>query len=162
MIPAARQKHIFGLDIIRFLAALSVAVFHMNWRYAGSQGYAPWGWIGVQVFFVISGIVITASAESGDAWKFAFGRFLRLYPGAWVCAAITVFALLVFRAPLVAALGVPSEFSIKGLYGSIVLYSIWHLSSAYWTLPLEIAFYAYVAAFLFVGRRINSYIWHGR
>lgn len=154
------QRHIFGIDLVRFFSALSVALFHLNWRSAATTGYAPWGWVGVEVFFVISGIVISASAEQADFRKFVLGRFLRLYPGAWVCSAITAITLL-FRAPLFATLGINSFFSFKGLAGSSILFFPWQLSSAYWTLPIEIAFYVLIGAFLMFGFR-EKVVWAAR
>ncbi len=45
-----------GLDILRALSALAVFLFHFR--------LFPPGWLGVQVFFVISGYLITQSIES--------------------------------------------------------------------------------------------------
>ena len=45
-----------GLDILRALSALAVILYHFRL-------FEP-GWLGVQVFFVISGYLITQSIES--------------------------------------------------------------------------------------------------
>lgn len=142
--------HIYGIDLVRFACALAVAVFHWNWRYSDGAGLALWGWVGVEIFFVISGIVIAASASGSTLARFAEGRFLRLYPAAWVCGAISVAVLLAFPANLL-DLGIKSEASRLRVAGSIILYAPWHISSAYWTLPIELTFYAVVAAFVSVG-----------
>src|SRR3546814_4731667 len=42
--------------------------------------FAWWGWVGVELFFVISGFVITMSASGKSAADFAAGRIARLYP----------------------------------------------------------------------------------
>src|SRR5436305_15044411 len=86
MTPKSDKEYIYGLDIMRFTAALSVAVFHFTWQ-TENAWLMPCGWVGVQIFFVISGIVIANSAYGATAPSFAFGRFLRLYPAAW-CAVI--------------------------------------------------------------------------
>jgi exopolysaccharide production protein ExoZ len=156
-----KQRHILGIDIVRFFSAISVAVFHLNWRSAATTGYALWGWVGVEVFFVISGIVISASAELTDFRNFLRGRFLRLYPGAWVCGAIIVVTLLSFRPNLFWALGIDSFFSFKGVAGSAILFAPWRLSSAYWTLPVEIAFYGFIGVFLLFGFR-EKLVWAAR
>ena len=48
------------------------------------------GWVGVEVFFVISGFVIAYSASEKDAARFFRSRLLRLAPAAWSCATITL------------------------------------------------------------------------
>src|SRR5699024_7584332 len=49
---------------------------------------ARWGYLGVDLFFVISGYAIIASVEGKDAQQFAVGRALRLYPAFWVALII--------------------------------------------------------------------------
>ena len=89
------------LDALRFFAALSVVLYHY-----GFLGYAPgnlltlsfpelspaarYGYLGVQLFFMISGYVILWSINGRTASQFALHRFIRLYPTFWLCAAITL------------------------------------------------------------------------
>src|SRR6185295_17219947 len=60
---------------------------------------AKYGFLGVPVFFVISGFVIAYSAEGRTATGFAIARFARIYPGFLFCMTLTFFALVVFGAP---------------------------------------------------------------
>ncbi len=53
-LPHARHSH--GLDVLRAICALAVFLFHC--------GLLDFGWLGVQIFFVISGFLITRSLES--------------------------------------------------------------------------------------------------
>ena len=71
------------IDSIRFIACLIVVLGHFN-----IPGFS-YGWIGVDIFFVVSGYVVTRSLErrisknknSIDvAFQFVFDRFIRLYP----------------------------------------------------------------------------------
>ena len=158
------MKNYFSvLDPLRFAAALGVAVFHLTfWSWAwSSTGVAPgfehyvaadvqfasaaaftwFGWVGVEIFFVISGFVIANSASKCSASEFLLGRALRLYPAVWVCATATFIVLLLFAG------GSASEFIVpyframllipKGLNGQ------W-IDCVYWTLTAEMAFYALV------------------
>lgn len=76
-----------GVDILRFLAAVLVMLYHYgSWVWAfpagvsarATGGIPPHpqlemlgsGWVGVQVFFVISGFVIAFSAENSTALRF--------------------------------------------------------------------------------------------
>src|SRR5437868_3352741 len=102
-----RQRSFLGLDLVRFAAALAVAFFHLSfwWWLPGTDPVAPigpvlsepfrWGWVGVPIFFVLSGFVITLSADGKTARQFVIGRALRLYPAVWICATLT---LLIARA----------------------------------------------------------------
>ena len=159
------MKNYFSvLDPLRFAAALSVAVFHLmfwSWAWSSVFGVAPgfdhyvgpnvqfpaaapftwFGWVGVEIFFVISGFVIANSASKSSASEFLFSRALRLYPAVWVCATLTFIVLLLFAG------GKASEFILpyiramllipKGITGQ------W-LDCIYWTLAAEMAFYGLV------------------
>jgi peptidoglycan/LPS O-acetylase OafA/YrhL len=171
-------KNYFSLlDPLRFAAALSVAVFHLtfwSWAWSSVFGVAPgfdhdvgsdvqfpaaapftwFGWVGVEIFFVISGFVIANSASKSSATGFLFSRALRLYPAVWVCSTLTFIVLLVFAG------GKASEFILpyiramllipKGITGQ------W-LDCIYWTLAAEMAFYALVFCAMLT-KRIT--LWH--
>jgi peptidoglycan/LPS O-acetylase OafA/YrhL len=49
--------------------------------------------MGVFGFFVLSGFLITGSARKVPIGQFAWHRFLRIYPGLWVCLAFCAFVL---------------------------------------------------------------------
>lgn len=85
--PSTRQPHIQGL---RAIAVLVVVLFHAGLPVSG-------GFIGVDVFFVISGFVITAMlqrelAASGrvDFSRFYIRRFKRLTPALALTTLVTV------------------------------------------------------------------------
>jgi peptidoglycan/LPS O-acetylase OafA/YrhL len=146
------KPYLYGLDILRLTAAGMVMAFHLTERTLGWNEMAPIGWVGVQIFFVISGFVIINSAEGAGPLKFARSRILRLYPVAWGCALVSVLALVVFGQAYAVA-GIRAGLSITGVVGSLLLVRIKtaFLASAYWTLPVEIAFYVLVGALLIRG-----------
>jgi peptidoglycan/LPS O-acetylase OafA/YrhL len=158
-------KNYFSLlDPLRFGAALSVAVFHLTfWSFAWSSvfGVAPgfehyvaadvqfpsaapftwFGWVGVEIFFVISGFVIANSASKASATEFLFSRALRLYPAVWVCSTLTFIVLLLF------ASGSASEFILPYIRAMLLIpkgISGQWLDCIYWTLAAEMAFYGLV------------------
>ena len=52
------------------------------------------GFLAVGGFFVLSGFLITRSYETvGSPGRFIWHRFLRIFPGFWVCLAVTAFGL---------------------------------------------------------------------
>ncbi len=152
-----------GIDATRFAAAVGVALYHyLFWAWAfpgGLSGEAAslppqqWlgtsfasGWVGVQIFFVISGFVIAFSAERSTARRFVWSRFRRLVPAVLICAPLTAFVLLATDAGYLRQV-------IEMLARSVAFipFGPW-VDSVYWTLGIEIAFYALVWALLVVGR----------
>src|SRR5438270_12403196 len=53
-----------------------------------------YGYLGVHVFFILSGFVILLTAYEKNALGFALARFIRLYPAYWICVTLTAFALV--------------------------------------------------------------------
>lgn len=161
----AQKKITFGgVDILRFLAAVMVMVYHYGfwvWAYpdgvsARATGGIPaqpaigaWvesGWVGVQIFFVISGFVIAFSAETSTPLRFFEARVKRLAPAVWICAPVTAMVLLAV------GLSWPTDAVIRLVRtGMFVPYGPW-VDSVYWTLGIEIAFYAIVWTLLRLGR----------
>ncbi len=135
------NSYIYGIDLVRFMAALAVTAFHFTWNNSGAPWLMPFGWVGVEVFFVISGLVIANSAFGATTRSFALGRFLRLYPGAWCAAAISAAILLAVPARSFTAFGIDARFTLRGFAGSLCLLGPRFLASAYWTLPIELSFY---------------------
>lgn len=145
------DRHIYGLDLLRCAAAFLVAAFHFTRMLDGAKTLFPFGWVGVEIFFVISGYVIAHSAQHADPMRFAKSRFLRLYPAAWIVAAITATVLAVVPGYYWRSLQMGVFTSPVNLLNSVALTGI-GVSAAYWTLPVEIAFYCCVFALLLAGR----------
>ncbi|XZE54246.1 acyltransferase family protein [Planctomycetaceae bacterium SH139] len=111
-LPVRRSTRYQTLDIWRGVACLAVLVHHSvfynpeepeglassvvsQWTH-GLTSVARWGWIGVPVFFVISGYCIGATVESSKvkstrAVEFFAKRFRRIFPPYWLAFGITAF-----------------------------------------------------------------------
>lgn len=129
------HRYFYGIDVIRFLSAVSVMSFHFGYLNAAASFKPIWpytwfGWVGVEIFFVISGFVIANSARGVNPTKFLRGRVLRLYPAVWLCATLTL------------SVQMPGDW-LSPYLRSIALFpkGPW-ISSVYWTLAVEIAFYS--------------------
>lgn len=161
------RAHYYGLDVLRFGSALIVASYHLFfWSWAGiyasidqtnhlfadaaqfpwAVGLTSFGWVGVPIFFVISGFVISNSAAFASPMEFLTGRMLRLYPAVWVCATATAIASYLIAGDRPQALFGPY---LKSLL--LVPRSPW-IDGLYWTLAVEIAFYALVFIVLLLKR----------
>ena len=165
------------LDGLRGFASLGVACYHIT-RYgpvaASARGAIPaplqWlcdhAWVGVQVFFVISGFVIAYSVRRarvtpGYFANFAFRRSLRLDPPYWTTLALVLLLHLVMTRWWggVSPLDVPTPLDpplSPQLVGAHLLYlhkilGYDSLSTGFWTLCIEFQFYlAYVLGLGFV------------
>lgn len=85
--------HISGIDGLRAIAVLMVIIFHF------AAPLLPGGFVGVDVFFVISGHVVTASllrtriqGRKSFFVGFYARRLLRIYPALIACALTTALA----------------------------------------------------------------------
>lgn len=96
------EKRENNLNLIRLLAAIAVIYGHANVITGKSPpdlflrvvGFKFIGGVAVDVFFVVSGFLITASAlKSENLARFALSRFLRIYPALVVCVFVTTFVL---------------------------------------------------------------------
>jgi peptidoglycan/LPS O-acetylase OafA/YrhL len=137
----SRSSHILTLDAIRGLAAISVLLIHIGWM-GGNRSLARFGYLSVDLFFVVSGFVIGRAYEekllSGMRWhRFMLLRVARLYP--------SMFLGLV--AGLVAYFVVPAGTYRLGWYsiGHLFLIpdltadAIFPLNGALWSLFFELA-----------------------
>ena len=168
-----RRQAIYGLDLVRFLAASAVLFYHLGFkafavpdhslhlriggdvRLPGWSGASWWGWIGVQVFFVISGQVIAYSAE-GATWRsFARSRVARLFPAMFICATLIAVVVMTWNA---ASLQQTLLLWLK----SVTFFPLgpW-LAGQFWTLPIEIFFYGLVWLMIVAGvaRRLEALAW---
>ena len=88
-----------NLNIARGIAAILVVFFHYKHLFQLSfpnfYNIINYGKLGVPLFFVISGYVITASAEStikkkGSSNQFLKRRFIRIYPAFWLSILVVI------------------------------------------------------------------------
>src|SRR5262245_19040750 len=101
----AQLRYIPGLDGLRAISVLAVLVYHHYVVGASSTGWLPGGFYGVEVFFVVSGYLITSlllderSRTGTIALKaFWYRRARRLLPALFVLLGVVVlFALLFLR-----------------------------------------------------------------
>ena len=79
--PAVERRHLHTVDAMRGIAALAVCWFHFtNAQFTEQFGAyslsGRYGWLGVQIFFVISGFIIPFSLFRGEYRFRSFFRFL--------------------------------------------------------------------------------------
>ena len=125
-----------------------------------------YGYLGVQLFFIISGFVIFMTAEkSASPVDFAFRRLTRLYPTYWVAVLLTVTGIWLAGSTL------PDSYTrtpweiVVNLAMLNEFIDVPPVDGVYWTLARELIFYAMifvVFSFGLLGRIIPlGYAWLG-
>ena len=158
------SKHIVGLDALRMIAACIVMFGHLTYVMwldkspipaiaSATEPFVWFGWVGVEIFFVLSGFVIAYSAYSLTSSKtgtpshtiFLHHRLKRLFPAAFICSVFTAIVLL-FTDPMpkyrVALIWVRTMTFLP--QGPWPILHIPLVDQSYWTLTLEAVFYAIV------------------
>ncbi len=190
MLPPPRCPRYETLDAWRGVACLSVVVFHSAYGYAitpASKGdvltnggtllewlatAVSYLWVGVPLFFVISGYCISASVDAArrkprPVGRFFTRRFRRIYPPLW--AFLAVAAVGVWLVPEYAMPGphvgfdrplpYPHELSWVNWVGAATLTEEWrhhfggppraYMTGQLWTLCYEEQFYLIAGGLLF-------------
>jgi peptidoglycan/LPS O-acetylase OafA/YrhL len=144
--PLSGKGHLFGLDLLRLFAATLVVLNHFGafsetqpdvgrpFAFPALNFATRFGWVGVEIFFVISGFVIALSARGATPGGFLKRRALRVFPALWICSLISLVALLTTNSPigeLVVAFVHSITLSPRGPY----------VDGAVWSLIVEAVFY---------------------
>lgn len=147
---ASRRYH--QIDLLRSVACFMVVAFHYLYR-GHLDGWIPFlppvavtetvkfGYLGVQLFFVISGFVIFLSAQGATPRTFAASRAARLYPAFWSAVILTTLVVHVGGIP---GLIIPW----KDVLLNFTMVAHWFKADfvdwAYWSLAVEFHFYIMV------------------
>ncbi|HZZ28329.1 MAG TPA: acyltransferase [Pirellulales bacterium] len=186
-----KSRRYESLDMWRGLCCLMLVVFHTTMQQAryyfvGQSGsvnsldslgiwLAARAWIGVPIFFVISGYCIMATLHARrdkGVVEFAKRRFWRIYPPYWTAIGLSAVIILALNArwPGLVHDGIftvpnPDKMSVWEWLGNLTLTESWrhtvfggnatHLLPNTWTLCYEEQFYVVAALILlFASRRI--------
>jgi peptidoglycan/LPS O-acetylase OafA/YrhL len=126
---------------------------------------AKFGQMGVYLFFVVSGVVITMSLDTTRSFAiFALRRLARLWPSMFLCATAT-FAVTSYFGPaeLMRSLSeylLSMTFVFPGHIGIVLGYPDWQwLDGAYWSLWVEVRFYVVAGVIWFTLRDWRLEMW---
>jgi peptidoglycan/LPS O-acetylase OafA/YrhL len=163
----AQSGRFVGLDYVRGIAALLVAILHMcefcekhggtaAWMAFGRQaklvtsGWIDFGKIGIAAFFCVSGAIIPQSLPADDCGtdrraslaRFGAARFFRLYPMYWTSL---VLAIVLGSAEVSGAALVVNATMLQRFVG------VADALGVYWTLQIELIFYGMCAVMFWFG-----------
>lgn len=166
------EHRLVEIDVLRFLAAAVVALYHWTYRPVSASGVPSetafgwlqqvscYGYLGVDLFFLISGFVIFWSANNRSGLSFLASRISRLYPTFWICVLLTCLAVWLTRHPGI-------DLSLKSVVLNLTMIpeilGQSTIDRVYWTLVVELKFYFWVLmALFFLPRRhfeLALYVW---
>src|SRR4051794_10210575 len=147
------------VDGLRTIAVLSVAVFHL------ARQVMPGGFVGVDIFFVISGFLISSILMDDIArHKFSIARFYqrrisRIFPALILVILATLgVASFIYSAQDMASLGINSAAAATSLINmKLMMQGSYFILSAdaqpllhYWSLAVEEQFYVVFPIYLYL------------
>jgi peptidoglycan/LPS O-acetylase OafA/YrhL len=149
IVSRMRNKRI---DILRFVAVLMVLLHHST----VSHFFQVWGWVGVDLFFVLSGFLISGLlfSEYKKRHAISFQRFfirrgLKIYPAFYVFLLITgVAGHVVFHSVAPPTLYLNEMFFVMNYFGGVWTHT--------WSLGVEEHFYILLPIFLSILIRHSS------
>lgn len=158
------------LDVLRGLAVIAVILLHSGG--SGSNRGLSWyddfvwpvlshGYLGVQLFFVISGYCIQGAVESArrarSPWRTFFKRRVRrIYPPYWWSLIVSILLAIGTIAFMGKTWGSIFPLSIRDwLLNVLLMQGPFHapdVGEVYWSLTIEVQFYILMSIGLLVGR----------
>jgi len=156
----------FNIQFLRGFAACLVLLHHalphfkaMNLDNIVFETVAQFGYIGVDIFFVISGFVMALTSvkkiqSPQSSWLFIKKRFLRIYLGYWPIFIITLVYLSAIDSDLLMNKKLLQSFFLinANMFDLLI--------APAWSLTYELYFYA-IVAFLIISKKIKPLIIFG-
>jgi len=145
---------------------MAVVLFHFTTKFDELYGHAaaplfsvPWGHLGVNLFFMISGFVIFMTlARTRSAVDFVVSRFSRLYPAYWAAVALTFTVVLILGLPGKEVSASAAALNLLMFHGLI---KVPNVDGVYWTLLIELIFYSWSLLAFQLGllKHIHRILW---
>jgi len=170
------MSHRNNFTLLRLILAIMIVVTHC-YGAAGNSYLQPalldhkvWGSLRLNMFFFISGYLVTASAlQSKNIFSFLMKRVLRIYPALIAVILITVFVI----GPLCTTLDVTSYFGSRQTWKYLLSISAFHIeyylpgvfekntistvNASLWTLTVELKLYFLLLLSLMSGFLFTRY-----
>lgn len=138
----SNKQHLAQVDYLRAIASVAVALFHLGGK---TLPVLKYGWLGVEMFFVLSGFIICYAMPAGYTFKntrrFIWKRVIRIEPP----YLLSVVLLLLLNLCLVN--------NYKPDWQNVLMHFAYlnsffgkeYLNPVYWTLAIEFQFYLLIA-----------------
>lgn len=161
------KAYFYSLDLVRFIAAFWVMGYHyfrsiIGWEHVANVFQVfRYGFLGVPVFFIISGFVIAQSINKESPLRFILLRLLRVYPVYWISFFIMCVAYILLYVKFPYSFVTYIDFIVQ-LSQQLSLLKTGELPwlGTAWTLRYELIFYsmAFAISLLFTLVRRNIFL----
>ncbi len=165
-----RPHRIYEIDILRFIAAITVFFFHTTFRgkyyelysfeFQELSLFSKYGFFGVDLFFIISGFVILMSIQNKTPTTFFQSRCVRLYPCFWFGVSFTALICYFLGSEIFHFNFWQYILNLTMLAGFL---GVPDIDGVYWTLYVEIKFYIFIYLIMLIKKEkyliYFLYIW---
>jgi len=153
------RSRLAALDGLRLLAAFSVLCFHYTgirttfWdvpahvEFPSLNEVSRYGYLGVELFFIISGFVILMTAYQRSIESFTASRIARLFPAYWTAILLTFLLQQLWH-------GGRQPTFVEALVNLTMVQDVFdipNVQGAFWTLWIELKFYLLIGVFIMIG-----------
>ncbi len=173
---ASINRRIDFLDPIRGVAILLVFAYHSlgtsfgrdqlpwgHWfrNFKVARSFLPlipltFGWVGVAIFFVVSGFCIHLSFSRSPQWSlFFWRRFFRIYPLYLLTVLFFAFAFPATRLHSVSSWSATQLLSHLFLLHNFRYQTIYGINSSYWSIAIEVQLYALYPLLIVLTKRFG-------
>jgi exopolysaccharide production protein ExoZ len=163
---AAPARPLLGIQYLRALGALLIVLFHMTIQIPLYSGYFNSAWLGrlhlangVDLFFVVSGLIMMLSSRRARPGDFIVRRMIRIIPMYWILTSLLA-VLVYWRPELFRTTSLSWEYFLKSV--AFIPYAnpaqdgrLFPLLVPGWSLNFEMFFYALFAGTLFLPYRLR-------
>ena len=151
-----KARRCYEIDLLRIFGAFCIVAYHYTFKIIEIDAtkatlfsvvgiFSKFGYLGVNLFFMISGFVILLSAMNKNPVLFAVSRVDRLYPTYLACVTVSAVAIYIFD----------SRFNLYHYLFNLTMindyFNINDIDAVYWTLHAELKFYALVFFLMLTG-----------
>jgi peptidoglycan/LPS O-acetylase OafA/YrhL len=165
-LPRPHKDRLYEIDLLRILAAVAVMLYHYAFadfaggltkeRYEGLDVVVRYGYLGVDLFFLISGFVVLLSSFGRTPRQFVISRVTRLYPAYWAALGLTTLVVVLFSRGQFTV--TPVQYAAN-LTMANSLVNLPNIDVVYWTIWSELRFYVLVFVLVCFGVTRARVLW---
>jgi peptidoglycan/LPS O-acetylase OafA/YrhL len=158
---SSNKNRLSNIDVLRGIAAIAVTYFHLS----GNSGLSiqtasigKYGYLGVEIFFVISGFILPYNLYKyqyriNDFFRYLLKRIIRIDPPYILAIIISLIIAFLTHRPLPSLLRIALHLGYANW-----IFSYEFISPVFWTLAIEFQFYVLIGLLFYFFANTSSII----